>query len=222
MSQTLSLSKHGLMGNQLVAKYVAALIMRPLFTKCCTSGVLSFLQEVMSCHLAGVRFIVPKEVSPSAHLLASLKIDAKAVKMAIYGFFVSAPLSHYLMGTLQKMFAGRTSRKAKLAHLLANNLIVAPIQVFVFLASMAIIHGAKTSDAVLARAKAGFSRMLAITWVVQPSAMLAAQKFVPVELWVPFFSLINFALGTAGNIKIKKMQIRAAAKARDKDSEKRS
>jgi len=140
--------------------------------------------------------------------------------MAIYGFFISAPLGHVLVGALQKAFAGKTSRLAKLSQLLASNLVIAPIQVFVFLASMAIIHGAKTSNAVLARAKAGFMKMLTLTWVIQPTSMIAAQKFVPMELWFPFFSLINFTLGTASNVKVKQMQIRAAAKAKDKDSEK--
>jgi len=221
MSLASPVSKYGLMRNPVVAKYVAALITRPLLTKCCTAGVLCFLQEVIACHLAGVRFVSSKDAPLSAQLLASLKIDAKAVKMAIYGFFVSAPLNHFLAGVMQKVFAGKTSRLAKLSQLLASNLVVAPIQVFVLLASMAIIHGAKTSNVVLARAKAGFMKMLAITWVVQPSAMVAAQKFIPMELWYPFFSLINFSLGTANNIKMKKMLIRAAAKAKDKDKEKR-
>ncbi|KAG9005942.1 hypothetical protein FRB94_001070 [Tulasnella sp. JGI-2019a] len=222
MATTSSLSKGGLMSNPLVTKYVAALIVRPLLTKCCTTGVLTFLQEVIACHAASIPFVAPKRAPEYAHALAALKIDAKAVKMFIYGFFVSAPLNHYLMGTLQKIFAGKTSRGAKLAQLFAANFVVAPISVFVFLTSMAVINGANTIDAAVARAKAGFMRMLAITWVVQPTAMLAAQKFVPLELWVPFFSLVNFSLGTLSNIKVKKMQLKAAGKAKkDTDSEKR-
>lgn len=48
--------------------------------------------------------------------------------MAIYGAFVSAPMSHYLVGALQKVFAGKTSGRAKIAQILANNLLIAPIQ----------------------------------------------------------------------------------------------
>lgn len=48
--------------------------------------------------------------------------------MALYGFFVSAPLGHFLVGLLQKAFAGKVGLKYRLAQLLASNLLVAPIQ----------------------------------------------------------------------------------------------
>jgi hypothetical protein len=48
--------------------------------------------------------------------------------MAVYGLLVSAPLSHFLVGELQKAFAGRTGRVAKVGQVVASNLIVAPIQ----------------------------------------------------------------------------------------------
>lgn len=35
------------------------------------------------------------------------------------------------------------------------------------------------------------------------------------EIWVPFFSLINFVLGTYVNTRIKKQQIRAARLKKD-------
>lgn len=49
--------------------------------------------------------------------------------MAAYGAFISAPLGHVLLGTLQRAFAGKTSTRAKIAQILANNLLVAPIQI---------------------------------------------------------------------------------------------
>ena len=52
-----------------------------------------------------------------------MKVDSRAFKMALYGFCVSAPLGHVLVGRLQRTFAGR-----RLAMVLASNLIVAPIQ----------------------------------------------------------------------------------------------
>jgi hypothetical protein len=44
--------------------------------------------------------------------------------MAAYGAFISAPLGHVLIGILQKMFAGRTSLKAKILQILVSNLVV--------------------------------------------------------------------------------------------------
>lgn len=48
--------------------------------------------------------------------------------MAVYGSCVSAPLGHLLVGTLQRAFAGKTGTGAKIAQILASNLLIAPIQ----------------------------------------------------------------------------------------------
>lgn len=45
----------------------------------------------------------------------------------MYGFFVSAPMGHFFVGLLQRAFAGRTSTGAKIAQILASNLLIAPI-----------------------------------------------------------------------------------------------
>jgi hypothetical protein len=44
--------------------------------------------------------------------------------MAAYGAFISAPLGHILISILQKIFAGRTSLKAKILQILVSNLFV--------------------------------------------------------------------------------------------------
>jgi len=175
-----------------------------------TSGILSFLQEVLACHVAGVKFRTPKNAPAYAHILAALKVDARALKMAIYGFFVSAPLGHYINLLMLKTFAGRTSKTAKLGQLVAQNFVVAPIHTFVYLASMAVIGGAKTKDEVMTRVNRGFGKMLALTWLVNPTALLIAQKVVPLELWTMFFSLINFSIGTFFNTKVKQLQVMAS------------
>ena len=94
-----------------------------------TQGVLCFLQEILATHFAGVPTRKPLWVAPwYEHALAKAKIDGKAFKMALYGFLVSAPMGHYLVGALQKAFAGRTGRGAKIGQVLASNLFVSPIQ----------------------------------------------------------------------------------------------
>ena len=60
--------------------------------------------------------------------LVQAHVDAKAVKMALYGFLVSAPLGHLLVGLLQRAFRGRTGLGARVGQILASNLLVAPIQ----------------------------------------------------------------------------------------------
>ena len=73
---------------------------------------------------------MPKDAPASRRAFAAAKIDVRALKIAAYGFFISAPMGHVLVGALQKVFAGKTSRSAKIGQLLANNLIIAPIQTF--------------------------------------------------------------------------------------------
>lgn len=44
--------------------------------------------------------------------------------MAVYGAFISAPLGHFLISILQRMFSGRTSLTAKIMQILVSNLVV--------------------------------------------------------------------------------------------------
>ena len=94
----------------------------------CATGILSFIQEVIANHLAGVPIPVSKSANPASKLAAASKIDIRAFKLALYGFFISAPLGHYAVGTLQKFFEGKNGPAARLLLLLANNLFVAPVQ----------------------------------------------------------------------------------------------
>ena len=77
-----------------------------------TSGTLAGLQELLASWLAHDR-------SKSGSYLTS-----RVPKMAIYGAFISAPLGHVLIATLQKIFKGRTSLKAKIFQILMSNLFV--------------------------------------------------------------------------------------------------
>lgn len=77
-----------------------------------TSGVLSAVQEFVASWLA-------HDVSKHGHYFSS-----RVPKMALYGMFISAPMGHVLIGILQKIFAGRTSLKAKILQILVSNLIV--------------------------------------------------------------------------------------------------
>ena len=77
-----------------------------------TSGSLAALQEVLASWIAHDR-------TKHGHY-----VSARVPKMAVYGAFISAPLGHVLISMLQKLFAGRTSLKAKILQILVSNLIV--------------------------------------------------------------------------------------------------
>ena len=203
--------------------YLQQLQTNPLRTKMLTSGSLSALQELLASWIA-------KDVGPSGHYL-----NSRVPKMAVYGAFISAPLGHFLISILQRMFSGRTSLTAKLMQILVSNLIVclqhpkhlchgrlsiragltvgnlqvAPIQNTVYLASMAVIAGARTFHQIRATIRAGFMPVMKVSWVVSPLALAFAQKFLPEQTWVPFFNIVAFVIGTWINSQTKKKRLQA-------------
>lgn len=92
--------------------YLKQLQSNPLRTKMLTSGTLSGLQEILASWIA-------HDKNKNGHYFTS-----RVPKMALYGAFISAPLGHVLISILQKLFAGRTSLKAKILQILVSNLIV--------------------------------------------------------------------------------------------------
>ncbi|KAI0721228.1 hypothetical protein C8T65DRAFT_631060 [Cerioporus squamosus] len=198
--------------NPLLAAYLRNLSTNPLRTKAVTTAFLQFFQDILASHLAGTP---PPRVAKDAPLLVHALARAQ---MAAYGAFVSAPVSHTLVNALQRVFAGRTGLQARLGMLLASQLVVAPIQIVVYLAAMAVINGAKTFDEVKKTVKAGFGKVLRITWMTSPLYTVFAQQFLPAEMWVPFFNFMQFLTGTYFNTKLKKMRLEADEKAK-KDKE---
>lgn len=77
-----------------------------------TSGTLAGLQEFLASWIA-------KDRSKHGHYFTS-----RVPKMAIYGAFISAPLGHVMISILQRLFAGRTSLRAKIMQIIVSNLIV--------------------------------------------------------------------------------------------------
>ncbi|GLI74168.1 hypothetical protein PoHVEF18_002402 [Penicillium ochrochloron] len=183
--------------------YLKQLQHNPLRTKMLTSGVLSGLQELLASWLA-------HDVGKHGHYFSS-----RIPKMSLYGMFIAAPLGHVLIGILQKIFAGRTSLKAKILQILVSNLIISPIQNSVYLTSMAIIAGARTFHQVRATVKAGFLPVMKVSWVTSPLALAFAQKFLPEHTWVPFFNIIGFFIGTYVNTHTKKKRLEALRKRYD-------
>ncbi|KAL3473964.1 integral membrane protein 25D9-6 [Aspergillus californicus] len=189
--------------NGYLAMYLRELQNNPLRTKMLTSGVLSSTQEFLASYLAN-------DVSKHGHYFSS-----RVPKMLLYGMFISAPLGHVLVGILQRVFAGRTSLKAKVLQILASNLIVSPIQNAVYLTSMAIIAGARNFHQVRATVKAGFMPVMKVSWITSPLALAFAQKFLPEHTWVPFFNIIGFFIGTYVNTHTKRKRLEALRKRYD-------
>ena len=93
-----------------------------------TSGTLAALQEVLASWLAHDR-------SKHGHYFST-----RVPKMAAYGALISAPLGHMLISILQRLFANRTSLKAKILQILVSNLVVSRIWFSEFLFSLTSIR----------------------------------------------------------------------------------
>ncbi|KAI9844641.1 MAG: hypothetical protein M1838_002096 [Thelocarpon superellum] len=180
-----------------LAAYIKQLESNPLRTKMLTSGGLAALQEVLASWIAHDR-------NRNGHYFT-----ARVPKMAIYGAFVSAPLGHVLIGILQRLFAKRTSLRAKILQILISNLVIAPIQNTVYLASMAVIAGARTFHQIRATVRAGLFPVMKVSWISSPLALAFAQQFLPEQTWVPFFNLVAFVIGTYINAHTKKKRLAA-------------
>jgi hypothetical protein len=74
---------------------------------------------------------------------------------------------------------------------------------------MAIIAGARTFHQVRATVKAGFMPVMKVSWVVSPISLAFAQKFLPEQVWVPFFNIVGFVIGTYINSHTKKKRLAA-------------
>lgn len=79
-----------------------------------TAGTLAGAQELIASFLA-------KDRNKHGNYFTS-----RVPKMAAYGAFVSAPVGHFLIWLLQKVFAGRTSLRAKILQIIVSNLVVRP------------------------------------------------------------------------------------------------
>ncbi|KAA8915772.1 hypothetical protein TRICI_002072 [Trichomonascus ciferrii] len=162
-------------------------------TKSLTTASLNAISELAASILAG-------EKDPKTGSYFSSRI----IKMALYGFFISAPLSHYLIMALQRAFRGKSGVFWKIAQIVASNLTVAPIQASCFILFMAFIAGARSTAQFVSSYKAGIWPVLRANWCVSPVSLAVAQAFLPEHTWVPFFSVITFFLGTYNNMIVKK------------------
>ncbi|KAG9067933.1 hypothetical protein KI688_011524 [Linnemannia hyalina] len=199
----------------LLTAYLTELAANPLRTKALTSGTLSGLQEITATKLSGM----PKSKNPDDFILG---INKRVVQMALYGFLVSGPLAHALFELVTKRFLGKEGAKWKIAQILSAQLISSPIQNATYILAMALFAGARTSGQIKGAFKSGYLPMMKTSWAISPISMAIAQKFLPPNVWVPFFNLVAFTFGTYVNTTIKKARLAQIKKEQQRDAEKRA
>ncbi|EPQ31829.1 uncharacterized protein PFL1_00028 [Pseudozyma flocculosa PF-1] len=212
-------------GNPLLLAYLTNLATNPLRTKMYTSAFFAALAEILAGKFAGVApatsKLPPSPVSEKQAAqqqplrlvqayLESVGINDRAFKMALYGGFISAPLGHVMTGMLQRAFAGRTSTKDKILQIITSNLTASVIANTVYLVCLSLINGARGTDQVIRTVKASWLTVMKLSWLTSPILIATAQKYLPAELWEPFFTFARFILSTYFNTLAKKKQMAIA------------
>ena len=85
------------------------------------------------------------------------------------------------------------------ARLAWSNLVTLPIQVFVFAFFMTLMEG-KTPEQALKGAQARTLPVLQKFWRVYPPVQFLVYRYLPQHLWLPFFQLFGFVMGTYMNV----------------------
>lgn len=195
-------------------QYLVYLAKYPLLTKLATLGVFAALNEMIALGVSG-------DVKKTEFNLLGAKLRIRHVlsprilQMVFYGACIATPISHNLYSVLNKFFTGKLTPRMKLLQLLTSLCTVTPCLSAVYVAWLSFLNGYKSQGAglfgeiqrlfrVLASGvKNNFPTVYKTSLGTTVVAMTVAQNFLPPELWVVFFSLVYFVVGTIQNTRIK-------------------
>lgn len=194
--------------------YLSWLSQYPLLTKSVTAGVLAAVNELVATAVSGeyhkTSFTVRGHKYEIKHVLSK-----KTLLMVVYGAFVATPLSHQLYKIINRVFQGKLGPMMKVLQILTSLCTVTPTLSAAFASWLSVINGYKVSSSdtskELARVRLVISDGLRRNfWLVYRSSaqtstvsLIFAQSFLPPELWVVFFTVVFFVLGTVQNTKFK-------------------
>lgn len=148
--------------------------------------------------------------------------------MVIYGSLILTPISHTLYGVLNSVFSASAGGKPlsfvmKCLQIVSSLLTITPILSGIFTSWVSLnniykpeISLKKGVDkqsivkelqnmvySIKVGLKANYGKFLKSSVITNFSCLVIAQNFLPPELWVVFFNLVYFVLGTSQNIKVK-------------------
>lgn len=199
------------------AKYLSYLAQYPLLTKSVTSGVLAALNELIASALAGDFQKTTVDVFGCKKTIKHV-LSPKLVLMVVYGSLLATPISHKLYGVLNKVFSGNLSPAMKLLQMLASLVTVSPTLSAVYVGWLSAINGYRPESTDVKKEvtrlalvvkfglKKNFWAVYRTSATTSAIAVTLAQKFLPAELWVVFFSLVAFVVGTVQNTRFKLKQ----------------
>ncbi|XP_032371212.1 peroxisomal membrane protein 2 [Etheostoma spectabile] len=166
---------------RLLQQYLVLLKKYPILTKSVTSGILTALGNLLAQIL---------EARKKAKNGAQVKeIDtAAAARYAIYGLFITGPLSHYFY-QLMEMWMPSTDPLCIVKRLLLDRLVFAPGFLLIFYLVMNVLEAKGWTD-FEKKMKGSYWTALKMNWKVWTPFQFININFVPVQFRVLFSNMI--------------------------------
>ncbi|XP_034728293.1 peroxisomal membrane protein 2 [Etheostoma cragini] len=166
---------------RLLQQYLVLLKKYPILTKSVTSGILTALGNLLSQILEA-----RKKTKNGAQVN---EIDtAAAARYAIYGLFITGPLSHYFY-QLMEMWMPTTDPLCVVKRLLLDRLVFAPGFLLIFYLVMNILEAKGWTD-FEKKMRGSYWTALKMNWKVWTPFQFININFVPVQFRVLFSNMI--------------------------------
>ncbi|XP_077378224.1 peroxisomal membrane protein 2 [Festucalex cinctus] len=166
---------------RLLHQYLFLLKKYPILTKSITSATLSALGNLLS------QILEARKKSQSD--AKAKEIDtAGAARFAIYGLFITGPVSHYFYH-LMELWIPTTDQYCLIKRLLLDRLVFSPGFLLIFYLVMNILE-AKGSDDFIKKIKGSYWTALKMNWKVWTPFQFININFVPLEFRVLFANVI--------------------------------
>nr|XP_020450067.1 peroxisomal membrane protein 2 [Monopterus albus] len=166
---------------RLLQQYLILLKKYPILTKSVTSGILSALGNLLS------QILEARKNARNGGPVTEID-TAGAARYAIYGLFITGPLSHYFY-QLMEVWMPTTDHYCIVKRLLLDRLIFAPAFLLLFYFVMNILE-AKGREDFVKKMRRSYWTALKMNWKVWTPFQFINVNFVPVQFRVLFANMI--------------------------------
>nr|XP_045013153.1 peroxisomal membrane protein 2 [Jaculus jaculus] len=166
----------GSLPRRALAHYLLLLKLYPVLTKAASSGVLSALGNFLAQ-------MIKKRKKDSESLDVS-----GPLRYAVYGFFVTGPLSHYFYLVMEHWIPSEVPL-AGVKRLLLDRLLFAPSFLLLFFFIMNLLEG-KDINTFTAKMRSGFWPALQMNWQMWTPLQFININYVPLQFRVLFANLV--------------------------------
>jgi len=125
-------------------------------------------------------------------------------RVGIYQIFIQCPINHFLRVIASKLFSCGEKKYSPILRFLFVTCVISPIQISVNILCLALSNK-KTPSEIKKCFADNFMHILKLSLLYVPfSSQYLARTFLPRHLWVPFFNICSFLLGTYIKLLMKK------------------